>query len=194
MTEAFTDTLYSRAKTSSSVHQKAVFFFSRARQQINLPGIMLSKKLPSCPAPCDSASLPPESWSLYQRFLGPDRHCHRQSCSMIALSACRSSPWSCSSSPWWEYTVEYYVISGIDHTYSTPPNNTAEKAIYETIFKCSHHGLERRGDSAIMEPTTDSNGEGTLRSWSPPQTRTARGQCDHGAHHGIEQRGDSAIT
>ena len=30
MTEAFTDTLYSRAKTSSSVHQKAVFtaFFS----------------------------------------------------------------------------------------------------------------------------------------------------------------------
>ena len=25
MTEAFTDTLYSRAKTSSSVHQKAVF-------------------------------------------------------------------------------------------------------------------------------------------------------------------------
>ena len=30
MTEAFTDTLYSRAKTSSSVHQKA----SRARQQV----------------------------------------------------------------------------------------------------------------------------------------------------------------
>ena len=73
MTEAFTDTLYSRAKTSSSVHQKAVFYrFSRARQQINLPGLCYQKKLPSCPAPCDSAPPPPESSCSrcsYQRFL-----------------------------------------------------------------------------------------------------------------------------
>ena len=42
MTESFTDTLYSCAKTSSSVHQKAVFSyrFSRARQ----PRIMLRIK------------------------------------------------------------------------------------------------------------------------------------------------------
>ena len=42
MTEAFTDTLYSLAKTSSS--KSRIYRFSRARQQINLPGIMLSKK------------------------------------------------------------------------------------------------------------------------------------------------------
>ena len=70
MTEAFTDTLYSRAKTSSSVHQKAVF--TAARQQIICQGLYYRKKLPSCPAPCDSAPPPPESScsrSLYSRFL-----------------------------------------------------------------------------------------------------------------------------
>ena len=49
-----------------------IYHFSRARQQINLLGIMLSKKLPSCPAPCASALPPPESScsrSSYQRFL-----------------------------------------------------------------------------------------------------------------------------
>ena len=73
MTEAFTDTLYSRAKTSSSVHQKAVFtaFLERDSRYI-CQGLCYQKKLPSCPAPCDCAPPPPESScsrSLYQRFL-----------------------------------------------------------------------------------------------------------------------------
>ena len=70
ITEAFTDTLHSRAKTSSSVRQKAVFTaFLERDMQIYL---CYRKKLPSCPAPCDSAPPPPESScsrSSYQRFL-----------------------------------------------------------------------------------------------------------------------------
>ena len=74
MTEAFTDTLYSRAKTSSSVHQKAVFTaFLEARQQISLPRIMLSKKsfrhalhlVTAAPPPPESSC----SRSSYSRFL-----------------------------------------------------------------------------------------------------------------------------
>ena len=55
-----------------SSSKSCIYRFSRARQQINLPGIMLSKKLPSCPAPCDSIPPPPESScsrSSYQRYV-----------------------------------------------------------------------------------------------------------------------------
>ena len=53
MTEAFTYTLYSRAKTSSSVRQKAVFtaFLERDSGYI-CQGLCYRKKLPSCPARC----------------------------------------------------------------------------------------------------------------------------------------------
>ena len=73
MTEAFSDTRYSHSKTSSSVHQKAVFtaFLERDSRYICL-GLCYQKKLPSCPAPCDSAPPPPESScsrSSFQRFL-----------------------------------------------------------------------------------------------------------------------------
>ena len=73
MTEAFTDTLYSLAKTSSSVHQKAVFtaFLERDSKYL-CQGLCYQKKVPSCPAPCDSIPPLPESScsrSSYQRFL-----------------------------------------------------------------------------------------------------------------------------
>ena len=70
MTEAFTDTLYSHAKTSSSVHQKAIFTLNETVDIFARDYAI--KKLPSCPAPCDYAPPPPESScsrSSYQRFL-----------------------------------------------------------------------------------------------------------------------------
>ena len=60
MTEAFSDTLYSCENEPFSSPKSRIYRFSRAKQQINLPRIMLSKKLPSCSAPCDSAPPPPE--------------------------------------------------------------------------------------------------------------------------------------
>ena len=73
MTEAFTDTLYSRAKTSSSVSQKAVLIplFSSETADKFARNYTI-EKLPSCPAPCDSAPPPPESscsLSSYSSFL-----------------------------------------------------------------------------------------------------------------------------
>ena len=73
MTEAFTDTLHSRAETSSSVRQKAIFTaFLEQDSRYICQGLYYRKKLPSCPAPCDSTPPPPESscsHSSYSRYL-----------------------------------------------------------------------------------------------------------------------------